>query len=79
VIDMVSRYTRVKDKSVLNRIQWSYMDPNGTVERESLRQQQDWHARQGNIPRKVNIDEIIDERLVKHAIGELGLAGTKPQ
>ena len=77
VIDIVSRNTRVKDKSVLERIQWSYMDPNGTVERESLREQQDWHAKQGTIPKKVNIDDIIDDRLVRYAIGQLGVAGEK--
>lgn len=77
VVDIVSRYTGVKDKSIFERTQWSYMDPNGNVERESLRDQQDWHAKQGTIPRKVNIDEIIDERLVKYAIGQLGVAVEK--
>lgn len=77
VVEIVSRYTGVKDKSIFDRMQWSYMDPNGSVERESLREQQDWHAKQGTIPKKVNIDDIIDERLVRYAIGQLGVAGEK--
>jgi NitT/TauT family transport system substrate-binding protein len=77
VVDIVSRYTGVKDKSIFDRMQWSYMDPNGSVERESLREQQDWHAKQGTVPKKVNIDDIIDERLVRYAIGQLGVAGEK--
>lgn len=44
---------------------------------ESLRDQQDWHARQGTVPRKVNIDEIVDGRLVKHAVGQLGVMAEK--
>ena len=47
------------------------------MERESLREQQDWHAKQGTIPKKVNIDDIIDERLVKYAVGQLGVAAEK--
>jgi len=46
VIGLVLRYTRVKDKSVSDRNQWSYLDPNEAVERESLRERQDWHVPQ---------------------------------
>lgn len=77
VLDIVSRYTGMKDKPIFDRMQWSYWDPNGNVQRDSLRDQQDWHAKQGTVPRKVNIDEIIDERLVKYAIGQLGVAVEK--
>ena len=77
VIDIVSRHTGVKDKAIFERMQWSYMDPNGRVARESLRDQQDWHAKQGSIPKEVSIDEIVDDQLVKYAVGQLGAVAEK--
>ena len=77
VIDIVSRHTGVNDKAIFDRMQWSYMDPNGRVARDSLRDQQAWHARQGSIPKEVGIDEIVDDRLVKYAVGQLGVAPEK--
>jgi NitT/TauT family transport system substrate-binding protein len=77
VIDVVSRRTGVKDRALFDRMQWSYMDPNGRVARDSLLEQQDWHARHGSIPKKVSIDEIVDDRLARYAIGQLGVATEK--
>lgn len=79
VIDIISRYTKITDKKLIDDVPWSYMDPNGRVARESLRAQQDWHALRGTIPTKVNVDDIIDERLIKSAVDQLGVvAGKKP-
>ena len=73
VIDVLSRYTRVKDKRLYDRMQWGYVDPNGTVERESLKDQQAWHARQGTVVKTVNVDEIVDERYIRYALDRLGI------
>jgi NitT/TauT family transport system substrate-binding protein len=73
VIDVLTRHTRVKDKPLYDRMQWGYIDPNGTVERESLKDQQEWHARQGTVVKKVNVDEIVDERYIKYALERLGV------
>ena len=72
VIDLLTKHTRVKDHALYDRMQWGHIDPNGIVNRESLREQQDWHARQGSIPRKVDVDAIIDERYVTYALEQLG-------
>jgi NitT/TauT family transport system substrate-binding protein len=77
VVDILTRHTGVKEKALYDRMQWGYMDPNGHVQRDSLREQQDWHAKQGTVPKKVNIDEIVDERLVEYAIGQLGTVKEK--
>jgi NitT/TauT family transport system substrate-binding protein len=72
VVDVLTRHTRVKDKPLYDRMQWGYIDPNGTVERESLKDQQDWHASQGTVVKKVNVDDIVDERYMKYALEQLG-------
>ena len=74
VIDTLIKRTRVKDRALYDRMQWGYIDPNGVVGKESLREQQDWYARQGSIPKKVDIDEIVDDRYVKYAVEQLGAA-----
>jgi NitT/TauT family transport system substrate-binding protein len=72
VVDVLTRYTRVKDKALYDRMQWGAVDPNGTVARESLKDQQEWHFRQGTVVKKVDVDEIVDERYFKHALDQLG-------
>ena len=77
VIDILIKRTRVKDKAMYDRMQWGYIDPNGVVGKESLREQQDWYAKQGSVPKKVDIDEIVDDRYVKYAVEQLGVAPTR--
>lgn len=72
-IDVLVKYTRVKDKALHERMTTGYIDPNGVVSKESLREQQDWYAKQGTVPKKVDIDEIVDEQYVKYAVQQLGV------
>ncbi len=72
VLDVLIRHTAVKDKALYDRMQWGYVDPNGTLARESLKDQQEWHARQGTVVKKVDVDEIVDERYIKYAQDQLG-------
>lgn len=73
VVDILTRNTRVKDKPLYERMQISTVDPNGRVARDSLADQQDWHARNGSVPKKISVDEIVDERWVRHALERLGI------
>jgi len=74
VIDILIKRTRVKDRALYGRMQWGHIDPNGTVGKESLREQQDWYVKQGSVPKKADIDEIVDDRYVKYAVEQLGVA-----
>ena len=77
VIEILMKRTPVKDRALYDRMQWGHIDPNGTVGKESLREQQDWYARQGLVPKKVDIDEIVDERYIKYAVEQLGAVPAK--
>lgn len=72
-MDVLVKYTRVKDKALHERMTTGYIDPNGYVSKESLREQQDWYAKQGTVPKKVSIDEIVDEQYLKYALQQLGV------
>jgi len=74
VIDILIKRTPVKDRALYERMQWGHIDPNGVVGKESLREQQDWYVRQGSVTRKVDVDEIVDDRYAKYAVEQLGVA-----
>ena len=73
VIDIMVKNTRVKDKALYEKMHWGYVDPNGLLLKDSIRDQQDFFAQLGQVPKKVDIDSIIDERYVKYALGKLGV------
>ncbi len=77
IIDIVSKYTVLKDKALYNRITWSYMDPNAELSVASLKDQQDWYASQGEIEHPVDVDAMIDRRFLDAALKTLGRVDAK--
>jgi NitT/TauT family transport system substrate-binding protein len=77
VVATLVKYTRLKEPALYEKIQWSYLDPNGDIDLASLRDQQDFHAREGSIPKKVDIDAMIDGRFLAHALQKLGRVPAK--
>jgi NitT/TauT family transport system substrate-binding protein len=73
MIDVLMRNTRVKERALYDRMHWGYIDPNGVLLKDSLRDQVDWYARQNMVTKKVDIDTIIDERYVRYALDKLGM------
>jgi len=72
LIDVLIRNTRVKDRPLYDKMHWGYIDPNGVLLKESLRDQIDWYARQGMITKRIDVESIIDERYVRYALEKLG-------
>ena len=72
VVDILVKNTRVKDRALYDRMHWGHADPAGAISKESLRDQQDWYVKQGLVPKKVDIDEVVDERFMKYALEQLG-------
>ncbi len=72
VVDIMVKHTRVKDRAAYDRMHWGHVDPNGAILKDSLRDQQDFFARLGSVPKKVDVDAIVDDRYVKYAVEQLG-------
>ena len=72
VIDIISRYSVVKDKNVLHSIIPHFVDPNGNVGVESLEKDRAFYIRQGFIKSDVTVDQLVDRRWVEAAVKELG-------
>ena len=72
IIDILAKYTPLKDKALYDRIAWSYMDPNAELSIASLIDQQEWYARSGEIEHKVDVAAMIDRRFLDYALSKLG-------
>ena len=73
IIDIMIKYTRVKDRALYDRMHWCHVDLNGEILKDSIRDQQEFFAKLGQVPKKVDIDAIIDDRYVKYALQKLGV------
>jgi NitT/TauT family transport system substrate-binding protein len=72
VVDVLMKYTSLKDPAQFEKIQWEYVDPNLEFNLESMRDQQDWYAAQGAVTQKIKVEDMIDRRFVEHAVGKVG-------
>ena len=72
VVDVLMKYTSLKDPAQYDKIQWEYVDPNLQFNTESMHDQQEWYAAQGFVPKKVDLESMIDRSFVDHALGKLG-------
>ena len=74
IVEILTKHTRVKDKALYDRMHWGHVDPNGAVNRDSLRDQQEWYVKAGLVPKKIDVDGIVDDRYVRYAVEKLGQA-----
>ena len=72
VVDICIKYTSLKDKAMYDKMQWSYMDPNGEISFDGLRDQQEWYVKNGFVATKASIDGMIDRRFLDYALEKIG-------
>jgi NitT/TauT family transport system substrate-binding protein len=77
IVSILIKYTNVKDPAAYDRMDWSWMDPNGQVSLEGLRAQQDWYAAQGSVPKKVPVEQMVDRRFLDDALARIGRVQSK--
>lgn len=72
VVDLLVKYTAVKDRAFYDKMQWLFMDPNGRLIWKSIENQQEWYYQNKYITQKVNLKEVIDDSYVENALKILG-------
>ncbi len=77
VVAICAKYTNLTDKAMYDKIQWSYMDPNAEISYDGLRDQQDWYTANGYVPQKANLEGMVDNRFIHHALEKLGRVTVK--
>ena len=78
VVDIIARYSTVKDKEVLRSIIPHYVDPDGAVGVDSLRKDWAYYKEVKLIAGDVTVDQIIDDSFVAAALKDLGPYKRKP-
>jgi NitT/TauT family transport system substrate-binding protein len=72
IVDIIAKYSVVKDKDVLRAIVPHYVDPNGEVGVESLKADWNFYKAAGFIKGDVTVEPLIDKRWVAAAVKDLG-------
>jgi len=72
VIAILAKYTPVKELALYDKMIMPWLDPNGGVNRQSLRFDQEWYVQRGFVPTKANLSLVVDDRFVLYAVGRLG-------
>lgn len=72
VIDIMARYSTVKDKALLHAIIPHYVDPNGQLGIAILQKDWEFYKSEGLISGDVTVAQVIDTSLVETALRELG-------
>ena len=72
VVDIIARYSVVKDKELLRNTIPHFVDPDGRIPDESLRKDWRFYKAQGLVKGDIGVDDIMDKRWIEEAVRELG-------
>lgn len=72
VVDIIVKYSVVKDKELLRNTIPHFVDPDGRIPDESLRKDLVFYKAQGLVKNDVTVDDIMDKRWIEEAVKELG-------
>lgn len=72
VVKILAQRTGQRDPSVVDRVVPAGLDPNGRINVQGLKSDQEWYASHGMIKTKINIDQFVDQSFVDHATKTLG-------
>ncbi len=68
VVETIMSHTLIKDRGEYDRIQWSYVDPNGALSVQSLSNQQAWYVKQGVLADPVDIAKAFNPNVLDSAL-----------
>ena len=77
VVNILTRYTTVKEAPVYDKVHWSVIDPNGLILKDSINDQQEFYFRSGYVKQKADVDKMIDNSYLDYALEKLGRYPTR--
>lgn len=72
VIDILTKYSEVKDKAIWKSVKVTGLNPNGAVFKDSLVDQYNWFKAKGSVKADVDLNKMIDLSLVDAAKKHVG-------
>jgi len=73
VISILAKWTPVKDTTFYDQMGFPYIDPNGRVNLDSLRDFLTWFRAQGLVNATITVEQVIDLRFADTAVQTLGV------
>ena len=71
-MQILVKYTSLKDPAVYSRMVPFGLDPNGSLYRDSIMDMQASFNRTGEVPEQVPWERIADTRFIDYAVQQLG-------
>lgn len=73
IVNVLVKYTNIKDPKVYDRMVPVGMDPDGRLNVAGLKADQDWYASvEGSVREKVDVDKLVDQGFVGYGVQQLG-------
>jgi NitT/TauT family transport system substrate-binding protein len=72
MLQLIANITNMRDMGLLERISPTWMDPNGSVNLESLRAVEQWYRTRGDVTGQLDLDRVVDMSYVNAGIQQLG-------
>jgi NitT/TauT family transport system substrate-binding protein len=72
IVDILVKYTNLKDPSLFAKIGLPNFDPNGKIIIDSLKANQDWYVGHGDVPTPIDLDKVYDTTFIDYAASQLG-------
>ncbi|MDD3089030.1 MAG: ABC transporter substrate-binding protein [Candidatus Omnitrophica bacterium] len=72
IFDIISKYTSIKNYDVFKRISFGGLNPDGFVDKESVKEDIDWYYDHGYVASRPDVNDIVDDEFAEYAVKELG-------
>ena len=72
VVEILTRYTAVKDPAIYGQMAFAAIDPNGRVKPDVLQMDVQYYLAKGFMQQPIDVNQIIDNRYADYAVSRLG-------
>jgi NitT/TauT family transport system substrate-binding protein len=72
VVDILIKVTAVKDRAIYDRMVFNGIDPDGKVNIEGLKDDQEYYLSVGLQTERIDVDKLVDDSLARYAVEQLG-------
>lgn len=73
VIRILAKDSDVHDPALIAKLGRVWLDPNGEVNKDSIKKMQNFWFSEGLVKKMVNVDKLVDESFAREAVKKLGL------
>ncbi|HWP28116.1 MAG TPA: ABC transporter substrate-binding protein [Chloroflexota bacterium] len=72
IVQILMKYTPIKDPALYARLLTSPVDPNLTLDAQPLNEIQDYYVKFGTLQQRVDVSQVLDRSYAEYALARLG-------